>query len=193
MNITHHTSLLNALIKKYGYNSYLEIGVKNPANNFDLIECENKTGVDPVFIRKDILITTSDLFFDWNEKQFDLIFIDGDHTADQVKKDFENSLKCLTENGRIVIHDCLPELEETTCVPRGNQKVWFGDVYKFCMQLRNYDNIGFITYQFDCGCCVVWKDKTAFGDPTLGRTPDTSWVAYKQIGKVLMNVDETPI
>ena len=47
MKITHHTQLLNVLIKKHNLKSYLEIGVQNPANNFDKIECDSKVGVDP--------------------------------------------------------------------------------------------------------------------------------------------------
>ena len=33
------------------------------------------------------------------DEKFDLIFIDGLHHADQVKRDFENSLRCLNDNG----------------------------------------------------------------------------------------------
>ena len=153
----NHTDLLNFLIQTFDLKSYLEIGVQNPKNNFDKIKCIDKTGVDPIYVRGDILVTTSDLFFDWNEnKKFDLIFIDGLHHANQVRRDFENSLKCLNDNGFIVIHDTLPTDEKYTHVPR-DSKIWFGDVYKFAMTLSEYDKIGFLTIDFDCGCTVVYK------------------------------------
>ena len=38
-------------------------------------------------------------------KKFDFIFIDGNHAYEQVKKDFEGSVKLLTDKGVIVFHD----------------------------------------------------------------------------------------
>ena len=135
--ITHHTQLLNYLIERYGLKSYLEIGVQNPANNFDKINCPYKEGVDPEIKRRgDLFDMTSDKYFEMipEYRFFDLIFIDGLHHADQVKRDFENSLRCLNDNGFIVIHDTLPDEEQYTTVPRQTKK-WFGDVYKFAMTL----------------------------------------------------------
>ena len=34
------TDIINALIQKYGYKSYLEVGTQDPASNFDLINTE---------------------------------------------------------------------------------------------------------------------------------------------------------
>lgn len=155
--ITHHTQLLNAIIEKYGYKSYLEIGVQNPANNFDKINLpvHAKVGVDPCLprIKDNLLPITSDLFFKSQTDVFDICFIDGLHHADQVKRDFENSLRCLSPNGRIVIHDILPTDESTTHVPRDN-KIWHGDVYKWAMNVVDY-RLEFRTYNIDNGCMVV--------------------------------------
>ncbi len=49
----------------------------------------------------------SDLFFKQNSKTFDLIYIDGNHRAPQVKKDLDNSLKILNNNGILIIDDYL--------------------------------------------------------------------------------------
>lgn len=162
--MTSHTDLLNFLATTFNLQSYLEIGVQNPANNFDKIRLPNssvKFGVDPAITETPSLFKeTSDEFFKdievW-EKYFDLIFIDGLHHADQVKRDFENSLKCLTDNGFIVIHDTLPTDEKYTHVPR-DSKIWFGDVYKFAGSLHTYTNLTYCTVNIDCGCTVVWKD-----------------------------------
>jgi hypothetical protein len=159
----NHTSILNALIQKHNLKSYLEIGINNPSNNFDLIKCENKIGIDPsIVISKkkgnyELWGMTSDEFFDINNNKFkyDLIFIDGLHHADQVKRDFENSLKCLNDNGFIVIHDVLPQNEIGTRVPR-ETLVWWGDVYKFAMTMHNY-GLEFKTFNIDHGCMVVSK------------------------------------
>ena len=190
MQITNHTELLNALILKYNLKSYLELGIQNPANNFDKIKCENKLGCDPELQTTiEIAGCTSDEFF---EKlmpilthKVDLIFIDGLHHADQVKRDFENSLRCLSDNGFIVVHDVLPENEAGTKVPR-ETKQWWGDVYKWAMTLNQYNDIGFVTFSIDNGCTLVWKMKGKAPAPLL--TNDFNWKTYKEIGSVLLNV-----
>ncbi len=40
------------------------------------------------------------------KKKFDLIFIDGDHSYEGVKFDFEKFKQYLKEDGTIIIHDC---------------------------------------------------------------------------------------
>lgn len=47
----------------------------------------------------------SDAFFKDNRMNFNVIFIDGDHSYRQSKKDLENSLEVLLPNGVILMHD----------------------------------------------------------------------------------------
>ena len=63
--------------------------------------------------------------------------------------------------------------------------MFHGDVYKFIMKLHTLDGIDFVTYDFDNGCCVVWKDPTKKGKKS-NITYD--WATYKSIGRELMNV-----
>lgn len=186
--IINHTQLLNALIEKYNLKSYLEIGVQNPANNFDKIKAEFKFGIDPdeSINHTNIYTGTSDQYFTGYDTIHDLIFIDGLHTAEQVKRDFENSLRCLSDDGFIVIHDCLPENEAGSIVPR-ETKQWWGDVYKFCMGLGTYDGIRFKTFDIDNGCCLVWRDKEAIGGY---EHKDIDWNYYQLFGRKLMNVQD---
>ena len=48
---------------------------------------------------------TSDEFFLENKSKFDLIYIDGNHLFEFVKKDIENSLKFINDDGLIVLDD----------------------------------------------------------------------------------------
>lgn len=199
MNITNHTQLLQALIDKHNLKSYLEIGVQNPRNNFSHIKIEG-----PLFYTKKVAVdpnvniwgshcngflhsVTSDEFFNFNTEKFDLIFIDGDHSAEQVKKDFENSLHCLSDNGFIVIHDVLPENEEGTLIPRVTRK-WWGDVYKFAMTIRK--GFGYPvqakTFNIDEGCMLVWKAENNIGPLPFNFIAD--WKTYKKMGRQLLNV-----
>lgn len=185
----NHTELLNYLVKKNDLKTYVEIGVQSKEKNFDHIDCELKWGVDPDERAKVSFCMGSDKFFEilptFNYKGFDLIFIDGLHHADQVKRDFENSLKYLNDGGFIILHDTLPDLEKYTSVPR-ETTMWYGDVYKFAMTLSRYDDIGFVTLNMDCGCTVIWKYEGKKRAPLLASKMD--WKTYTEIGKVLLNV-----
>lgn len=198
--ITNHTQLLNALIEKYNLRSYLEIGVQTPAQNFDKVNAVTKIGIDPELFGlqgKSIYQKTSDEWFGekvFNAKTddyeqvnttFDLVFIDGLHTADQVKRDFENSMRCLSDNGFILIHDTLPDEEQYTTVPRETRR-WYGNVFVWAMTLNQYDGIGFVTFNIDCGCTLVWKMPEKKAAPKL--TDEMNWETYKSIGNVLLNV-----
>ena len=49
--------------------------------------------------------STSYIFFDHNQNFFDIIYIDGLHKYHQVKKDLNNALKYLKEDGIIICDD----------------------------------------------------------------------------------------
>jgi len=136
------TDILNYLIEKYKYKTYLEIGVRNPTSgNFNNIKIKNKLGVDPnpIIKQNNIFVGTSDLFFMKNKSTFDLIFIDGLHLENQVDKDIMNSLNCLNEGGMILLHDCNPPTEmhqrDNYCVD-GKYPSWNGTVWKSFAKLR---------------------------------------------------------
>lgn len=157
MRFTAHTQVFNYLIERFNYKSYLEIGVNNPTGNFDLVKCKFKIGVDPNPMSHASFTGTSDEFFEqrFNKLTFDIIFIDGLHHADQVKKDFENSLACLNTGGIILLHDTTPEDERFTVVPRnGLRGRWNGDVFRILPCLSDFD---YRTLSFDANGLTVVK------------------------------------
>ena len=48
---------------------------------------------------------TSDNFFNQNNKKFDFVYVDGDHSKDQVLKDLKNSWSFLNSNGFLLVDD----------------------------------------------------------------------------------------
>ena len=48
---------------------------------------------------------TSDTFFNQNTTKFDFVYVDGDHSRDQVLKDLKNSWSVLKSNGFLLIDD----------------------------------------------------------------------------------------
>tara|TARA_B100000900_G_scaffold263070_1_gene224353 strand:+ start:1098 stop:1775 length:678 start_codon:yes stop_codon:yes gene_type:complete len=147
--------LIEYLIKKNNYKNYLEIGCdKNQL--FTKVNIENKIGVDPVSggnVRK-----TSDDFFKENKSSFDIVFIDGLHTYEQVKRDILNSVNCLLDEGIILVHDCMPDSLGKQAVPRYKMQ-WNGDVWKAIVDLRQYENLEIYTCEIDQGIGIITKKK----------------------------------
>ena len=147
--------LIEYLIKKNNYKNYLEIGCdKNQL--FSKVNIDNKIGVDPVSggnVRK-----TSDDFFKENKSSFDIVFIDGLHTYEQVKKDILNSVNCLLDEGIILVHDCMPDSLGKQAVPRYKMQ-WNGDVWKAIVDLRQQENLEIYTCEIDQGIGVISKKK----------------------------------
>lgn len=147
--------LLNYLIRKFNYQSYLEIGVQS-GMCFEKIQAKYKVGVDPN--EKHVKFNmTSDDFFAQNQEKFDLIFIDGLHEAPQVFKDIVNSVDALNEGGTIVCHDMLPANEDAQKVPRIT-KIWNGNCWQAFVQLRaSRTDLAMCTVNSDHGLGVIMK------------------------------------
>ena len=147
--------LIEYLIKKNNYKNYLEIGCdKNQL--FSKVNIDNKIGVDPVSggnVRK-----TSDDFFKENKSSFDIVFIDGLHTYEQVKRDILNSVNFLLDEGIILVHDCMPDSLGKQAVPRYKMQ-WNGNVWKAIVDLRQQENLEIYTCEIDQGIGVISKKK----------------------------------
>jgi hypothetical protein len=148
------TEVINKLINKINGKNYLEIGIFNNSN-YNNVVCENKIGVDPDKNVKCTYNITSDEFFEINKTIFDVIFIDGLHHADQVKRDILNSLSCLSYNGYIVCHDINPTKEIIQLVPQQSSE-WTGDCWKAWVQLKQSRNDLFMyVVDTDYGCGII--------------------------------------
>lgn len=151
----NRTALINYIICNHplGTNlTYLEIGTSSN-QNFNSIPIINKTGVDPEMGGN--VRSTSDDFFKSQNKKFDLIFIDGLHTYEQVKKDFINSIKVINDGGVIILDDMIPRNWKEQQTPR-IQSEWTGDVWKLLFDLKNLDGIYYKIILIDNGQCVVF-------------------------------------
>ena len=156
-NLPRRYDLINKVIMKKNYKSYLEIGC-DQNQTFDNISIDKKVGVDP--IQGGNLKKTSDLFFSENKEKFDCIFIDGLHTYEQVRKDVYNSLNVLNDNGTIFIHDCLPKGFFYQAVPR-SRSIWNGDVWKIIVEYRSKKDLDTCTCFIDQGVGIIKKRKNS--------------------------------
>ena len=172
----HRWDIINWLIGKYGYKTYLEIGVEK-GDCFMRVEYEQQTGVDPDPESPADIHETSDVFFydllvDEFEigkphVEYDIIFIDGDHHEGQVIKDINNSLDHLAEGGTIVVHDCNPPTaqhaaEKPMIFKQRNDGseyfVWNGTVWKAFVMTRLFrKDLQCRCVDADWGCGIIQR------------------------------------
>lgn len=177
--------IINSLISKNGYKSYLEIGCQKN-KTFDKVDCENKTGVDPISGGTHRM--SSDDFFEsiMNDAEisFDIIFIDGLHHKEQVLKDIKNSLEFLSPKGTIIVHDCLPTSFEMQKVPR-ETKAWTGDVWKAIVELKKKKStIKVSVVDVDMGCGIIQFGK----QEKLTNTGKIDWDGFEKNKKKWLNL-----
>ena len=164
-------------------NTYLEIGVRNPADNFNRIHAVKKYSVDPGLEFKDNpvdFVLTSDQFFDQlrdgkvlsSDMRFDVVFIDGLHTAEQVDRDIKNALEFIKKDGFIVLHDCNPPTESHAreehkyeISPAGQN--WNGSTWKGFMKWRHNASVQSCTIDTDWGVGIISKSKKIGNHTTL--------------------------
>lgn len=138
--------VINKLIARHKYQSYLEIGCQADVA-FRAIDVPLKVGVDPV--SGGTVRMKSDQYFASTLQKFDLIFIDGDHHHHQVYRDVVNALEHLAVGGTIVMHDCLPPDAHheslTLC----------GTAWRAFFMTRTRPDLDSFTCDFDYGVGVV--------------------------------------
>jgi hypothetical protein len=178
-------ALVNLLVGKTANCAYLEIGC---ASNdlFNSIPALNKVGIDPQNggnIRR-----TSDEFFYTNKSFFDVVFIDGLHTYDQVRRDIINSIKFLKPGGWIALHDMLPRTWIEEHVPIVSSEAWTGDVWKVAFELAKTEGIDFKIIKIDNGVGVL---KLTKDNPSLVNL--STELNDKQFSYFYRNVAKLPI
>lgn len=178
--------VLNAIISKRKYSSYLEIGVDS-GHTLNAVSCGIKDGVDPHPRTPANFHCTSNAFFEQNkDKRYDIIFVDGLHFFEQVLCDINNSLSILNPNGTIVVHDVLPgpegeQLRENVLVvEQGLYIRWTGDAWKALAILRaSRPDLSMFTIDLDVGFGIIRIGKQEPYFPPL-RTADILSFQYYQ-------------
>ena len=162
------TSIIQSLSSHLAAESYLEVGLGDGAH-FSQIPIARKCSVDPSAGRMPASTPThqltSDAFFAANQETFDLIFIDGLHHAETVKRDITNALAVLRPGGVIVCHDMNPSTDEMQRVPR-EQVEWTGDCWRAWVGLRQErGDLQMFVIDTDYGVGVIYPN----GEPKTPR------------------------
>lgn len=178
------TEILNAVAAAISAESYLEVGVYDVKRNFKLVKVRRKVGVDPRSAAHCcVLRTTSDDFFERLKAEegdgwftgsedggdgpgvpvpqtFDLVFVDGDHSEEQVRRDVANALKVLSKNGVVVLHDVLPKTAaEGAAAKLSHGASWCGEVWKVYAHYRGLKSYRSLVVDTDHGVGLLRKAK----------------------------------
>lgn len=189
------TDLINKLIVRFNLKKYLEIGVRNPDDNFNLIKAPIKTGVDPYPQKTVTHQKISNEFFVQNNMFFDIIFIDGLHTEYQSYIDIENSMNFLNESGFIIVHDCNPPTKYHVRSYEDYEKTggeWNGGVYKSFVNIRKYypEWKSFVV-DLDFGIGIITKNKKIYINNNLNNSvhiKNLTWEHFDENRKDLLNL-----
>lgn len=103
-------------------------------------------------------MTSDEFFVQCTNRTFDLIFVDGLHTANQAMTDIINALAVLSDGGTIVIHDLNPRTEVRQLPydhPDADRGIWNGDVWKVTMVLRQMLDLDLVIVDVDHGVGVL--------------------------------------
>jgi len=172
--------IIQSLIDKNNYKSYLEIGVQ-AGHCFKTIICDNKVGVDPDINSAATHHMSSDDFFETflkyqqkpafikDEKgtreisvpeKYDICFSDGLHHAPQSERDILNMLDVLNDGGVIVCHDMLPNSKRMQEIPLQEQNEWCGNVWLSWVKLRmTRPDLEMVCINTDWGTSLIKKGK----------------------------------
>lgn len=185
------SEVINHLLSTFNKKTnYLEIGVRDPRKNFDLIKSDKKYSVDPGLEFKENPVDfklTSDEFFDQlanetilqPEIKFDVIFIDGLHLAEQVDKDIENALNYISDDGFVILHDCNPPSEWHARETHGYRispamNNWNGTTWKAFVKWRGKSELYSCCIDTDWGVGIL--SKRALGETVL--PPENPFYEY---------------
>jgi hypothetical protein len=177
-------AVLQGMLALFDAPHSLEVGVSQGVT-FHNVEAQKKVAVDPVF-RFDVEAArkqnpsaryhdvTSDAYFasivDPDER-FDVIYLDGLHTAEQTLRDLLNALTYLKPDGIIVIDDVKPSSHLASIPNRptfakvrefigSNSKTWMGDVYKVIFFVDTFlQQLSWRTVAENHGQAIVWRKR----------------------------------
>jgi len=127
---TLHERLIPLLVEGIGAKKYLEFGTYDNAT-ISKVVCDMRIGVDPNGKDLDGVVMcqmTAEQFCMENAAKlapFDVVFIDSEHSAEAVRRQFIAIWPYVAEDGLILVHDTNPEHESDA------QPGFCGDAWKF--------------------------------------------------------------
>lgn len=153
-NQAFHERFIPMLVEGVGAESYLEFGTYLN-QTIGKVSCKKRYAVDtdplPILGIHFFQMTTDEFIEKHAAKYapYDFVFIDADHSAKAVEKDFRGIWPHVADEGLILLHDSNPESKADTVA------TLCGDAWKFAMKIaRNYECV---TIPYHPGVTIIRK------------------------------------
>ena len=178
---TSRDTIVQSVLDLFDAPSYLEVGV-NQGKTFNSLSASAKVAVDPKFLfdyqalaKPDVRFheITSDAYFGSAEAvgdRFDVIYLDGLHTAEQTTRDLINAISFLKPGGVIIIDDVFPSSYPAALPDRNHTRIlraatrdpagaWMGDVYRVVFFVETFcQQFSYATVTDNHGQLVMWQE-----------------------------------
>ncbi len=155
----------------------------------------DKDGVDPnpQTDHTNFKLTSDKFFYYLNASiKYDIVFIDGLHTYEQVRKDILNSLDHLSEKGYICLHDANPPTENHG-LDYPVYTEWNGSVYKAIMELRaTRGDLDIVTVDTDWGVTIISRANKNVGLVNYNIPQDLNWNTFSEDRVKFINLISIP-
>ncbi|MBW4034800.1 MAG: class I SAM-dependent methyltransferase [Proteobacteria bacterium] len=199
--MNHTARRVNSLARRLNARRYLEIGVFTGLT-FRAVEIQERTAVDPAFafeiteVENDLtrcISTTSDDFFATHKifPPYDIVFIDGLHTFEQVVRDLSNVILNTHKRSAILIDDTVP-IDVYSAIPDQNaalnfrnaagidNSMWHGDVFKTVFYIHDFwPNLNYRTIMGDDNPqTLVWRSNSESEGPIFNSLEAISRLSY---------------
>ena len=173
--------VVNALAKKNGYRSYLEICTTSTGGRFWKVDRKQLRVCHRLVYRcperfedgHDIAYRSADESIDnllLGDRAYDVVFVDPWHTFECSMRDLQAGLSVLREDGVMIVHDCCPANKELAS-PRPVHGPWCGVTYCALVELvLSRPDLTYYTVDTDHGCGVIRKRRSD-GTPTPRQGP----------------------
>jgi hypothetical protein len=166
--------IINALITKYKYKSYLEICTPTTGRRFRRV-CREKLETCHLLVYRNPESSDDDGMITFQSRdeaiehliapgsQYDLVFADSWHTYACTARDIALAFSLVKPGGILVVHDCAPQHKERSS-PEFRPDGWTGVSYcAYVDFLLANPGLAYYTVDTDFGCGVVRKDSRAPG------------------------------
>lgn len=202
-----------------GGHRYLEVGV-DAGETFRDVPCRERVGVDPNRVVEDRFLApdgvefnqmTSDEYFSSLPiaRQFDVIFLDGLHTFEQIYRDLCSALTHMHPTSILLVDDVFPQNVFGALTDRAQaqrQRVdhggdpgdsaWWGDVFKIVPIVHDFhQSLNFATVTEEGkGQLIAWFGASAERSPVLDSLELISRLTFfdlERLGPIMKYADES--
>jgi hypothetical protein len=184
--------IVNFLAEVHGFKRFLEISTATTGARFGDVDKRSfelthrlayniPAGFDdglPIDFRSETLdIKSCVAQMQQSAQRYDIVLVDPYHDYESSWRDTETAFRLLTDEGMLVVHDCLPPAGGDLISPVFVPGAWCGLTFAAYVDFLMTHDVAFQTVDCDFGCGVIAKTRGGGGFPNVLRA---AWTAARR-------------